>query len=207
MPTKSVISSIRAQIRNVVDFPKPGINYKDITPLLKEPTLLKEAAQLMAHPFKDKKIDYVVCLESRGFIFGSLIASILDAGIVPVRKPDKLPYSTFSQVYSTEYSNSNVLHIHKDALSTKRKKYQNHDDGASKRVKVLIHDDLLATGGSIWATTQLVKKFDAIVSGYSFLVELSFLNARKKIFNFLQSNHMMEDNFKIFSLIIYELEK
>jgi adenine phosphoribosyltransferase len=158
------LDELRASIRNIADFPKAGITFRDITTLLADPRALHAALEEMVQPFRSEKIDYVVATESRGFIFGVPLALELNAGFVPVRKPGKLPGETLSRSYTLEYGKDS-LEIHKDALPP----------GA----KVLLVDDLLATGGTITATRQLVEEAGAQVVGCTFLIELTFLPGRQ----------------------------
>ncbi|MDR8390933.1 adenine phosphoribosyltransferase [Aliifodinibius sp. S!AR15-10] len=160
---EAVLELLESEIRNIPDFPKPGIDFKDITPLLKNPDTLELTSQMLARPFRHNSIDYVVGIESRGFLFGTNLAQDLHAGFIPVRKPGKLPSQTVSQTYALEYGEDKV-EMHSDALP----------DGA----KVIIHDDLIATGGSARAATQLVEKLGAQVVGYSFILELEALQGR-----------------------------
>lgn len=153
-------------IRNVPDFPKPGILFKDITPLLGNAKALKSAVDKLAKPFKDSGVQYVVGIESRGFIFGSLVAQKLKAGFVPVRKPGKLPAATISESYELEYG-TDTVQIHADAIPA----------GA----KVLMVDDLLATGGTMSAACRLVEKLQAEIMGVAFVIELCFLNGKNKL--------------------------
>ncbi len=157
------MSNFESLIRDVPDFPKEGIIFKDITPLLMDPQGFKDAVSKMAEPFKGKSIDLVVGAEARGFIFGPPIAFSLGAGFVPIRKPGKLPYKTESVTYDLEYG-SDTLQIHKDAI----KNGQN----------VLVVDDLLATGGTMSACCKLVESLDGKVAGCTFLIELGFLNGK-----------------------------
>jgi len=157
---------LRAKIREIPDFPKPGILFYDITTLLKDAGAFKESIQLMLEPFRDKQIDIVVGMESRGFIFSAPMAMELGAGFVPVRKLGKLPAETASVEYALEYG-TNTLEIHKDALQPTQ--------------KVLIVDDLLATGGTVLGTIELVKTLKAEVVGLAFLVELLFLKGRERL--------------------------
>ena len=157
---------LRAKIREIPDFPKPGILFYDITTLLKDAGAFKESIQLMLEPFRDKQIDIVVGMESRGFIFSAPMAMELGAGFVPVRKLGKLPAETASVEYALEYG-TNTLEIHKDALQPTQ--------------KVLIVDDLLATGGTVLGTMELVKTLKAEVVGLAFLVELLFLKGRERL--------------------------
>ncbi|MEP7159360.1 MAG: adenine phosphoribosyltransferase [Chloroflexota bacterium] len=157
---------LRAKIREIPDFPKPGILFYDITTLLKEADAFKEAISLMLDPFRGKQIDVVVGMESRGFIFSAPMAIELGAGFVPVRKLGKLPAETASVEYALEYG-TNTLEIHKDALKPGQ--------------KVLIVDDLLATGGTVLGTIELVKMLKAEPVGLAFLVELLFLKGRERL--------------------------
>ncbi len=157
---------LRAKIREIPDFPKPGILFYDITTLLKDAGAFRESIELMLAPFRDKKVDAVVGMESRGFIFSAPMAIELKAGFVPVRKLGKLPAETASVEYALEYG-TNTLEIHKDALQPGQ--------------RVLIVDDLLATGGTVLGTIELVKLLKADVVGLSFLVELLFLKGRERL--------------------------
>lgn len=157
---------LRAKIREIPDFPKPGILFYDITTLLKDAAAFKEAIGLMLEPFRGQQIDMVVGMESRGFIFSAPMAIELGAGFVPVRKLGKLPAETASVEYALEYG-TNTLEIHKDALQPGQ--------------KVLIVDDLLATGGTVLGTIELVKTLKADVVGLAFLVELLFLKGRERL--------------------------
>ncbi|MEP7379524.1 MAG: adenine phosphoribosyltransferase [Chloroflexota bacterium] len=158
--------TLRAKIREIPDFPKPGILFYDITTLLKDAAAFKESIGLMLEPFRDQQIDVVVGMESRGFIFSAPMAIELGAGFVPVRKLGKLPAETASVEYALEYG-TNTLEIHKDALKPGQ--------------KVLIVDDLLATGGTVLGTIELVKMLKADVIGLAFLVELLFLKGRERL--------------------------
>lgn len=153
-------------IRDIEGFPKPGINFKDITPLLNHPQARKECLQLLVKSLGDKKIDKVVGVESRGFFFGMLLAQELNVGFVPVRKPKKLPFSVISASYELEYG-SDTLEIHTDAIQ--------------KGERILIHDDVLATGGTAKAVAELVEKLGGEIVQFNFLMELSFLKGRNKI--------------------------
>src|SRR5690606_28421028 len=159
--------NIQSYIRDIPNFPKEGIIFKDITPLLNNPEARKEVLNRFIEKLpKDVKIDKVVGVESRGFFFGILLAQELGAGFVPVRKKGKLPFNTISASYDLEYGTDN-LEIHTDAI----KKGEN----------VLIHDDVLATGGTIKAVTELVEKLGGNIVQINFLMELEFLNGREKI--------------------------
>jgi adenine phosphoribosyltransferase len=154
---------LNALIRNVPDWPKPGIQYKDITPLLRDPSGLAMAVELMASPWRGKGVDLVCGAESRGFIFGTAIAQALSAGFVPIRKPDKLPAETHSISYDLEYG-SDTLQVHADAVV--------------KGQKILMVDDLLATGGTMKASCDLVDKMGGDIVGITVLIELGFLPGR-----------------------------
>ncbi len=157
---------LKEWIRDVPDFPKQGIIFKDITTLLKEPQAFKKAIDLMAANYQTRKIDRIVAIESRGFIFGSALAYRLGTGFVPVRKPKKLPSKTEREEYALEYG-TDALEIHVDALEPGE--------------QILIVDDLLATGGTAAAVVRLVEKLKANVAGLGFLIELGFLNGRDKL--------------------------
>lgn len=153
-------------IRNIPDFPKPGIQFKDITPLLQDPGALKETIQLLAEPYRANPVDYVVGIESRGFIFGAPLATELGVGFVPIRKPGKLPAETLSETYELEYG-TDEIQIHKDAIKP----------GQS----VAVIDDLLATGGTMAAACNLIDRLDVKIVGISFLIELAFLEGRDRL--------------------------
>lgn len=159
-------SALRAAIRNVPDFPESGIQFKDITPLLADPALLREAVEALAVPFEAASVTKVVGIEARGFILGAMLAERLSAGFVPVRKAGKLPYETVQQTYSLEYG-TDAVEMHVDAV-------QAHD-------RVLIHDDVIATGGTALATYRLLQRQAAEVVGASFLVELEALRGRTRL--------------------------
>lgn len=154
---------LASTIRDVPDFPKEGILFKDITTLLRDPTATKETIRRMAAQCQGKNVDLIVGIESRGFIFGMPLAVELGLGFVPVRKPGKLPAETISEEYSLEYG-TNTLEIHVDALESGQ--------------RVMIIDDLLATGGTAKATCNLIEKLGGTVAGLIFAVELEFLNGR-----------------------------
>lgn len=159
----AVADAARRAIRDVPDFPKPGIVFKDITPLLADAALFPRVTAALADPFRAIGITHVVAVESRGFIFGAPVAQALGAAFVPVRKPGKLPSRTVREDYALEYG-SDAVEMHADALS--------HADG------VLIVDDVLATGGTAAATCRLVERAGGRVAGCSFLLELTFLHGR-----------------------------
>ncbi len=153
-------------IRDVPDFPKPGIVFKDITPLLQDPPTFQKAVDEMERVFSDVEYDRIVGIESRGFIFGAALAYKLGKSFIPVRKPGKLPHETDTVSYDLEYGSDSV-EIHKDAID--------------KGDKVLVIDDLIATGGTVEATAKLVTKLGGEIVGFGFLVELKFLDGRKRL--------------------------
>ena len=157
------VELLRAGIRDVADFPKPGIIFKDIAPILSDPTLLRISVVQLTATAGDVKIDKVVGIDARGFIFAAPVALNLDAGFVPIRKQGKLPWQTHSMAYSLEYG-ENVVEIHKDAIQPGE--------------NVLLVDDLLATGGTAAAAIKLINQLDANLVAASFLIELGFLNGR-----------------------------
>ena len=163
---QSIKEYLLQSIRNIPDFPKPGIQFKDITTLLANKKALKLTSFLLSEPFLEKQVDIVVGLESRGFLFGTNMAQDLNAGFVPVRKPGKLPHDKISENYMLEYGEDS-LEMHKDAIP----------EGA----RVVIHDDLIATGGSAKAATKLVERLGGEIIGYSFIMELGFLNGREAL--------------------------
>ena len=155
----------KSSIRSIPDFPKKGILFRDITPLLLDKNKFKKCIKLMAAK-APKKVDYVISIESRGFIFGSALAYALGAGFVPIRKEGKLPYKKIQVAYDLEYGQA-VVEIHEDALK--------------KHSKVIIVDDVLATGGTVKAATHLVEKLGAKITGIFFLIELAALKGRDKL--------------------------
>ena len=159
----SMHESLTALIRDIPDFPKPGIRFKDITPLLSDPSGLSLAVELMANPWRDDRPDLVVGAESRGFIFGTALAQSLSCGFVPVRKPGKLPYETVSVEYELEYG-KDTLEMHKDAITPGQ--------------KVLLVDDLIATGGTAKAACDLIERLGGQVLGLVVLIELEELKGR-----------------------------
>ncbi|QDU08543.1 adenine phosphoribosyltransferase [Gimesia aquarii] len=172
--------NLKEYIREIPDFPKPGILFRDITPLLAEPTAFQEVIDRLTDYYRDKKITAVLAAEARGFIFAAPLALALGARFIPIRKPGKLPFETRAFHYELEYG-SDSLEMHTDSIHT--------DD------RVLIVDDLLATGGTISACIELVKHTDAEVVGCAFLIELLFLQARHKM-----------NGCDVFSLIQYDSE-
>jgi len=155
--------AIETLIRAIPDFPIPGILFRDITPLLKDKQGFKAAIDLFVDTYKNREIDYVVGIEARGYMLGAPLAYSIGAGFVPVRKPGKLPYSKLSESYALEYG-TNSLEIHEDALG-------NGD-------RVLVVDDLLATGGTAAATRRLLERLGAKIEGFAFLIELEALKGR-----------------------------
>ncbi len=170
-------NELKKYIREIPNFPKQGIGYKDITPLLLDPEIMKKAIDLFIENLADKDIQKVVGIESRGFFFATLLAQRLNAGFVPVRKPGKLPYKTHVETYKLEYG-IDTLEIHEDAIK--------------KGEKVLLHDDVLATGGTADAACKLIEKCGGKIVHCNFLVELSFLNGRRRL-----------DSYEVNSLISY----
>ena len=161
-----LLEDVRARIRDVPDFPKPGILFKDVTPVLADPALFGRVVEAMAAPFRGLGIQRVVAVESRGFLLGAPLALALHAGFVPARKPGKLPWRTRTERYALEYGEDG-LQVHEDAM------------GPGDRV--LIVDDLLATGGTAAATARLVTQLGAEVVGFSFLISLDFLPGRARL--------------------------
>jgi len=153
-------------IRDIPDFPKPGILFKDITPLLAAPAAFQEALRRMADHFPPSAVDVIAACEARGFLFAAPLAMVLNKPLVPMRKPGKLPYQTHRLQYDLEYGSAE-LHVHTDSFAA----------GA----RVLLVDDLLATGGTLLAACQLVERAGATVAGCTLLVELTFLNGREKL--------------------------
>jgi adenine phosphoribosyltransferase len=154
---------LAASIRDIADFPKPGILFKDLTPVMRDPVLLREVTLALAAPFRDERVNAVLGMEARGFIFGSLVAAELGAGFIPLRKPGKLPYATHKVSYDLEYGSA-ALEMHEDAL------------GPNDRV--LLVDDLIATGGTAAASLRLAARTGAHIVGAAFVVELDFLGGR-----------------------------
>ncbi|MCO4769979.1 MAG: adenine phosphoribosyltransferase [Deltaproteobacteria bacterium] len=163
---KDLVDVLRSTIRDVPDFPKPGILFKDITPVLADAALLKATVQYFADKFRGERIDAVVGMESRGFIFGTPLAIELGAAFVPARKPGKLPYKCIGVEYALEYG-TNRLEVHVDAIEAGQ--------------RVLVMDDLLATGGTARATCDLIQQLGGEVVANCFVVELGFLNGREQL--------------------------
>jgi adenine phosphoribosyltransferase len=157
---------LKAKIRHVPDFPKPGILFYDITTLLNDPKAFRDTVDALAAPYMGEDIDQVVGIESRGFIVGAAVANALGCGFIPIRKPGKLPSACLSESYNLEYG-TDALEIHADAMS--------------KDARILIVDDVLATGGTARAAADLVRRLGGKVIGLAFLIELDFLNGRSKL--------------------------
>jgi adenine phosphoribosyltransferase len=166
MSNAHAAAAIELAIRNVPDFPKPGIQFKDITPVLGDARRFQESIDLLTASFKPGEVDLVVGIDARGFIFASGAALHWGAGLVPIRKKGKLPYQTYEESYDLEYG-SNTLAIHIDAIKP--------------GTRVVLVDDLLATGGTAGAAVNLVRKVGGIILEAAFLIELSFLNGRERI--------------------------
>ncbi len=166
LPGEFARQYLMSLLRDVPDFPKPGILFKDITPLLADPRGLHITLDLLAQRFVGEQIDVVVAVESRGFIFGGALAARLNASFVPVRKPGKLPWKTESVAYALEYGEA-TLHMHVDSIKP----------GA----RVVVVDDLLATGGTANAAAELERRQGGVVAGFAFVVELDFLGGRTKL--------------------------
>lgn len=164
--SEALVQAVKNTIRNIPDFPQPGIQFKDITPVLADARLFSDCVNWVAGTYAGTYVDHIVGMESRGFIFGAAVAPQLHAGFIPARKPGKLPHKRISESYDLEYG-SNTLEIHEDALKAGD--------------KVVIVDDLLATGGTAAATLALCRKTGAEVLGCVFLVELGFLEGRAKL--------------------------
>jgi len=170
--------NLRQAIKEVPDFPKPGISFKDITPILLDKALVSETLRALIEPIEKLKPTHIAGIESRGFLFGFLMAKELGLPFTPIRKSGKLPRETFSEKYNLEYGNASV-EVHKEDIPSS--------------ARVIIHDDLLATGGTALATHKLIKQTGAECLAFSFLVELSFLKATEKLGDFS----------KVFSLVKY----
>ena len=168
---------VKNYIRDIPDYPKKGIIFRDITPLLNNPVVFKFVVDTLAEYFKHKNVQKVLSIEARGFIFGSTVAYKLNCGFVPVRKKGKLPYKTISIEYELEYG-KDVLEIHQDAIS--------------QRENVVIIDDVLATGGTAYAVAKLAEKCGGKVVGLGFVVELTYLNPKEKL-----------KDYEVFSIVKY----
>lgn len=161
-----ISTKLKNAIRDIPDFPKPGIIFKDITPILKDAKLCSEVIEAFVSRIDPNQIDVIAGIESRGFLFGLMLANRLQIPFVPIRKQGKLPAKTIQEPCELEYGSA-ILELHEDALIPGQ--------------RVMIHDDLLATGGTVSAATRLVQKLDGIVAGYSFVISLDFLNGKEKL--------------------------
>jgi adenine phosphoribosyltransferase len=159
-------SKLKAAIRDVPDFPKPGILFKDITPILKDATLCSEIVEAFAAQLQDVEIDVIAGIESRGFLFGLMLAGKLNVPFVPIRKQGKLPFTKIQQPCELEYGSA-ILELHEDAILPGQ--------------RVLIHDDLLATGGTVNAATRLIHQLQGTIAGYAFVISLDFLNGKEAL--------------------------
>jgi adenine phosphoribosyltransferase len=162
----AIADKVKSRIRDVQDFPKPGIVFKDITPVFEDPQLVKEMIDKLVSRFKASQIDAVAAIEARGFIFGSILAHELKCKFIPIRKAGKLPYKTKSQEYALEYGTAKI---------------EMHEDAVKPGSRILIHDDLLATGGTASAAGDLVARMGGILVGFSFIINLSFLPGEHNI--------------------------
>lgn len=170
---------LKLEIRDIVDFPKPGIVFKDITPLLKDAALCNEMIDAMIDQLQGLELDAIAGIESRGFLFGFLLANRMGLPFIPIRKQGKLPFKTISESYALEYGQA-TIEIHEDAFAP-----------ASR---ILIHDDLLATGGTVVAASKLIEKLGGVITAYSFIISLDFLKAKGRLSRFSEN---------IFSLASY----
>jgi adenine phosphoribosyltransferase len=173
---KSLID-LKSRIRDIPDFPEKGVLFRDVTTLLQDPAAFRQVIDQMTEHFRGSNATHICAVEARGYIFGAPLAYNLDLGFIPVRKPGKLPYDTISQAYELEYG-KNVLELHRDAV------------GPGDRVLVI--DDLIATGGSSRATAQLIEKLGAEVAGFGFVIELGFLKGREAL-----------EGYEVYSLLQY----
>lgn len=164
--TRERIDLIKSRVRDVPDFPKPGIVYKDITPILSDPRAFNMCLDLMAERYDGERLDAIVGIESRGFIFGAALAARMRKAFVPVRKPGKLPSATHKVSYDLEYG-SDAIEIHQDAVHPGE--------------RVLVVDDLIATGGTAWAACELVRRLGGEVIGATFVIELEFLSGKQRL--------------------------
>lgn len=163
---KMLEQTIKSTVRDILDFPEPGIIFKDITPLLKSPSLCKDIVLAFSDQLRPLKLDALACLDSRGFWFGLSIAMELGIPMIPIRKKGKLPYKTVFEEYALEYG-TNTIEMHTDAIQP--------------GWRVAIHDDILATGGTAEATSKLIQRSQGTIVAYSFLIELDFLKGRDKL--------------------------
>lgn len=163
---------IKNSIRDIYDFPKPGIVFKDITPILKDQYLCTQIVDAFVKNLKDLQFDAIAGIESRGFLFGLMLANKLNKPFIPIRKAGKLPFTTIQQSYDLEYGSA-IIEVHKDAFEPS--------------AKILIHDDLLATGGTVEATSLLIEKMDGVIAGFSFIVGLDFLGGEQRLKSFSEN--------------------
>ena len=163
---------LKTYIRDIPDFPQPGIVFKDITPLLQQPEIVKLAVQEFAKKLEGIEIDVIAGIESRGFLFGFLLAQELNKPFVPIRKQGKLPFHTISESYKLEYGQATI---------------EMHEDAIQQGTKVLMHDDLLATGGTVVAASKLVEKLGGVITGYSFVISLDFLQSAGRLTRFSEN--------------------
>jgi adenine phosphoribosyltransferase len=175
-----ISKKLQQSIRNIPDFPKPGIMFKDITPILKDAQLCSEVIDAFVAQLAGIQIDVIAGIESRGFLFGLMLANRLQVPFVPIRKQGKLPFKTIQQSCELEYGSA-ILELHEDAISPGQ--------------RVLIHDDLLATGGTVGAATRLVQQLGGIVAGYAFVISLDFVHGKEKL-------HSVSEN--IITLVSYQ---
>lgn len=157
---------IKAAVRDVPDFPKPGIIFKDITPILKDPLLCTRIIDAFAEKLRDTHIDAIAGIESRGFLFGLMLAAMLGVPFIPVRKAGKLPYTIKQKAYNLEYGTA-VIELHTDAFAPGQ--------------HILVHDDLLATGGTALAASELIREMGGEIAGFSFVIGLGFLNGKERL--------------------------
>lgn len=163
---RSLAEALKSTIRDIPDFPAPGVIFKDITPILKDPRLCNAVVDAFYQFALPEKVDVVVGIESRGFFFGVMLANRLGVPFVPIRKKGKLPYRTIEQEYELEYGKACI---------------EMHDDAFEEGARVLIHDDLIATGGTVKAASDLVGRLGGVIAGYTFLVDLTFLGGSKRL--------------------------
>ena len=168
-----LVDDIKSLIRDVHDFPRSGIVFKDITPLLERPDVVKRVVSALADNYRNKKVDAVAAIEARGFLFGILLAQELNVPFIPVRKEGKLPYKKITQEYSLEYGTASI---------------EMHEDAVIQGWQVVIHDDLLATGGTAHAAAQLIQRLNGGVAGFSFVVNLAFLGGDQLIQKYYNCN-------------------
>jgi adenine phosphoribosyltransferase len=163
---------LKAFIRDIPDFPQPGIVFKDITPLLQQPEVVKLAVKEFVRKLEGIEIDVIAGIESRGFLFGFLLAQEMNKPFVPIRKQGKLPFHTISESYKLEYGQATI---------------EMHEEAIKKGTKVLMHDDLLATGGTVVAASKLVEKLGGVIAGYSFVISLDFLHSAGRLTRFSEN--------------------